>query len=83
MPLLGIILATSFPMTCGSCSPAEPSSVEDRSKVLGPAIGSKAIDRWEMKRSRKQHHSTPISFVRDAVKGNSPETIGEREALCG
>jgi len=25
-------------MACGSCSPAEPSSVYDRSKVLGPVI---------------------------------------------
>jgi hypothetical protein len=34
----GIILATSFPMTCGSCSPAEPSSVLDRSNAFGPVI---------------------------------------------
>ena len=34
----GAILATSFPMTCGSCSPAAPSGEYERSNAFGPVI---------------------------------------------
>ena len=36
--LPGTILATSAAIACGSCSPAVPSSVYDRSNALGPVI---------------------------------------------